>query len=193
MCAWGVLTDPPLCECGCGGTVTVREGRKWRRFITNHHQRLQGGQNSPRWTGGTTRTSGGYVLMKMPNHPRAQKSGYVRRCIIVAEEKLGRSLVEGEVVHHINERRDDDRPENISVLSSQSAHVALHNAGFPRACKLTDDQVSQVLRLLAQGQSGRSIAKLFGVGRSVIHNIAARRGLRYSTIAVTSSEDHAHP
>ncbi len=36
---------------------------------------------------------------------------------LVAEEILERRLVFGEVVHHINGRRDDNRPENLCVMS----------------------------------------------------------------------------
>lgn len=46
----------------------------------------------------------------------------------VAEEKIGRSLRPGEVVHHINGDKHDNRPENLMVFESQQAHVAYHAA-----------------------------------------------------------------
>lgn len=46
---------------------------------------------------------------------------------LVAEEKIGRPLEKGEVVHHINGDRMDNRPENLMVLPSQAEHARLHN------------------------------------------------------------------
>lgn len=51
---------------------------------------------------------------------------------IVAEEILGRPLSEGEIVHHINGDKRDNRPENIMVFSSQGEHLNWHRAHDPR-------------------------------------------------------------
>lgn len=45
---------------------------------------------------------------------------------IVAEAKLGRSLLPGEVVHHINLDKHDNRPENLQVFPSQAEHAKWH-------------------------------------------------------------------
>lgn len=45
---------------------------------------------------------------------------------VVAEQKIGRPLRPGEVVHHINGDKRDNRPENLEVLGSQAEHVRLH-------------------------------------------------------------------
>jgi hypothetical protein len=45
----------------------------------------------------------------------AGRSPYVFEHILVAEELLGRYLVEGESVHHINDVRDDNRPKSLEL------------------------------------------------------------------------------
>ncbi len=54
-----------------------------------------------------------YVYIKRPDHPRANKAGYVPEHTVVLEDKLGRYLVQGEVAHHINGDPQDNRPENL--------------------------------------------------------------------------------
>ena len=45
---------------------------------------------------------------------------------VVAEKMLGRKLRPGEVVHHIDGDKRNNRPENLMVFASQSEHVAWH-------------------------------------------------------------------
>lgn len=44
----------------------------------------------------------------------------------VAEQMLGRPLLPEEVVHHINGNKRDNRPENLFIFPSQSAHTRWH-------------------------------------------------------------------
>lgn len=64
------------------------------------------------------RHSKGYVLIWAPDHPWAQKSGYIAEHRLVMEQTLGRSLLPLETVHHKNGVKDDNRPENLEVWYS---------------------------------------------------------------------------
>lgn len=44
---------------------------------------------------------------------------------IVAEEKLGRALLPGEIVHHIDGNKKNNDPNNL-VVTTQSAHIREH-------------------------------------------------------------------
>ena len=78
------------------------------------------------WNGGSSISSGGYVLKNAPGHPRATKRGaYVFEHILEMERHINRLLVVGEVVHHINGVKTDNRIENLE-LTTPKDHIEHH-------------------------------------------------------------------
>lgn len=69
--------------------------------------------------------SDGYYRVYCPNHPHSSKDGYVMEHILVMEKHIGRYLNEDEVVHHINHVRDDNRIENLQLMTFKE-HSSLH-------------------------------------------------------------------
>jgi len=75
------------------------------------------GGNNPKWKGGRTINDHGYILIRCLEHPYADYRGYVKEHRLVVEKHIGRYLTREEIVHHINEITDDNRLENLQVMT----------------------------------------------------------------------------
>lgn len=78
------------------------------------------------WEKGKKHSSQGYVLIKKPNHPSANSQGYVFEHRLVIERKLKRYLKDTEVIHHINENKEDNRPVNLKLFKNANEHIKYH-------------------------------------------------------------------
>ena len=119
------------CQCGCKGKTRIQTyswkagglvAGKPQRFIKGHNGR---GSAHFRWHGGRKQESHGYVTVLMRDHPRAM-SGYLYEHVAVAEKALGKYLKDGVEVHHVNQRRADNRHENLVICENRSYHRLLH-------------------------------------------------------------------
>lgn len=106
------------CECGCGlpapiATRTRRERGQVRgqpvRFIRGHTH----------FNGYRKRHRDGYSMVNVGGR-------YVLEHVVVAERALGKPLPPSAQVHHVNEDRGDNRPENLVVCESDAYHKLLH-------------------------------------------------------------------
>lgn len=84
-----------------------------------------GGDKNPAWTGGRRHRSDGYIEVWTPTGVRLEHQ-------IVMEQKLGRSLTPGEVVHHIDGNKANNDPANLQ-LTTQSEHIREHLADMHAA------------------------------------------------------------
>lgn len=97
----------------------------------------------------------------VPDHPKADKNGYVAYHRVVAENALGRMLSDKEVVHHINNDGKDNRPVNLQVMSNE-AHISLHVSQRGRKyvilkcpnCKQTFEKPQNKTHLCGNGKRG---------------------------------------
>lgn len=75
--------------------------------------------------GHTKKHNRGYVLAYAPLHPNAHSDGYVMLHTVTMERALGRYLTKDEVVHHINHDRQDNRLENLQLMTKKD-HMTMH-------------------------------------------------------------------
>lgn len=118
----------------------------------------QTGSRSHAWKGGRIVDKDGYILIYKPDHPRARKCGrptprYVLEHILVAEQKLGRPLADGEVVHHRNGIHYDNRPENLEVFATNADHLRHELTG--RCPKWTPEGQARIAAAVAKSAANR--------------------------------------
>jgi len=87
-------------------------------------------ENHPQWKGGIKK-SRGYILLRMPEHPYCNKSGYFFVHRYYAECFLGRFIEKNEIVHHIDNNPENNLPENLYLFSSNSEHSKFHKSPYP--------------------------------------------------------------
>lgn len=85
------------------------------------------GEKSSHWKGGKFIDNHGYVFIYKPNHPFANKKGYILEHRFVKEKQLGRYLQPQERVHHFNGIKTDNRPKNLKWFSNESKHQKFHH------------------------------------------------------------------
>lgn len=131
------------CQTKDGRTIIVKErncvvcGKQFRKASSAEHATCSReckykspffkrfGANNHQWAGGQRKDIGGYVLLYAPQHPSADLKGYVREHRIILEAHLGRLLNDAEVVHHRNHLKDDNRLENLELMTNRE-HIRHH-------------------------------------------------------------------
>ena len=66
-----------------------------------------------------------YIAIYFPEHPKANKEGYIMEHDLVMECVIGRHLKNDEVVHHKNHKRDDNRVQNLQLMTFKE-HAGHH-------------------------------------------------------------------
>lgn len=139
--------------------LTVKQGKNqrvmpkgenhpcWGKKLTPEHKAKIGinqrGENNKRWKGGRHKLSSGYFLNYNTEHPH-RMNNYVLEHRIVVEKKIGRILLRSEDVHHIDEDKENNNPDNLHLFKSRRDHSYYHkmkNIGREVALQYEYEQV----------------------------------------------------
>jgi hypothetical protein len=79
------------------------------------------GEKNWKWKGGRYTSPDGYVYILVPTHPKINnRRGYIAEHQLVMEKMIGRYLMPDEIVHHKNKIRNDNRPENLALVTRRT-------------------------------------------------------------------------
>ncbi len=125
------------CKCGCG--LQVNDGKQ---FVSGHnlrglkmtpeHRRHIGEAQRLAWTnkrkrlplGSTNHDANGYIRVKV-----LHGSGrWDKEHVLIMEQHLGRKLLPGESIHHLNGIRTDNRIENLYLCKNKSEHSRIEES-----------------------------------------------------------------
>lgn len=118
--------------------IPLRTDKQAMNTNRNRNKRSENakGKKNSQWRGGKRITSHGYVEIYMPTHPYASKSrGTVYEHRLVMEKKIGRYLKPEEDVHHIDENKQNNDPDNLHLFSSKAEHTAHHQKLKKNVCR----------------------------------------------------------
>jgi len=100
--------------------------RRLHEFNIRTRGHSECGKRNKNWKGGKKITKDGYVYIYCPTHPCAIRGRYILEHRLVMEKSLNRYLLKRELVHHIDENRDNNNVDNLLVVSSKE-HYRIHH------------------------------------------------------------------
>lgn len=143
------------------------------------------------------RNAAGYVLIYMPEHPRSNKSRVFEH-IVIWENANKTQVPDGYVIHHINGIKDDNRIENLRLMSTEE-HTKFHNTNRKRSDetkkKISDRQklrlkdkrnhpgykdipIDDLILLVECGETVKAVCQKYNIARCTYYEKLKERGIK---------------
>jgi hypothetical protein len=116
-----------LVECSICGEIVKRhpdKSKPHRKYVCLKCFKYPFGQSN--WKGGIHHHTEGYLLLRRPQHPKADMHGYVPEHLLVAEDAVGHILPSTAIVHHIDGVRNNNSKSNLLVCQDSAYHRLIH-------------------------------------------------------------------
>lgn len=123
--------DYPTTEKQRQAWVRIGKSGKGKRVSLKTRQAISNARKGKRlrsdydFGGHEKQRNDGYVSVYVPDHPNANKDGYVMKHHLVMEQYIGGYIPEGYVVHHKNGKRNDNDIENLELMKFNE-HARYH-------------------------------------------------------------------
>jgi len=106
-------------------------------------------ENHPLWVKNRTQYFQGYIQARLPSdnffYPMADKRGWVFEHRLVMAKSLGRCLHDWEIVHHKNHIKDDNRIENLQLVSDdQHKSLTMMEMKIDRLLTKQDELMTEI-------------------------------------------------
>lgn len=144
-----------------------------------------------------TKNKHGYVLLYVPEHPRANCKRVFEH-IVVWEKANNMSVPEGYVIHHKNGIKDDNRIDNLQLMTIAD-HVILHHTNSKRTAetkkkisefqterlkdkrnhpKYKDIPIEELARLVERGETVVQVCKKYNICKQTYYKKLKERGIK---------------
>lgn len=215
---WTAKLPKHYCKCGCGTVIpTLSQRKRPKEYVHGHktkspsttrqynsrykkknHVFAQGNNRFGRMPGvsgmpGIMVNKNDYVLVRVKDHPRASKLGYVPASVLMMEDHLGRYLYPWEYVERLNGLSRDNRIQNLRLRIRHTTIVRtrLNFAGikdpdsqeFKLRCKVSYLQDHNMLE--AQGKD--TCNEMFYGNNAILQHIRQAHKLFLEEVPPSSS------
>jgi ribosomal protein L40E len=109
------------------------------------------GIEHPAWKRGYRIDQDGYIKTYAPDHPWPRRGGYIFEHVRLMELAIGRRMRVEEVVHHINENRQDNRLDNLEIMTT--SNHSIHHRSKDKTQYSRDPKTGRYLRKDVQNAS----------------------------------------